>query len=44
VLLIRGGLLSRILRQSFPDMSLLRPEMWLPYVFADIDQALDAIR
>jgi hypothetical protein len=36
-LLIGGGLLSRLLRQPFPDVSSPRPEAWLPYMFTSID-------
>lgn len=42
-LLIRGGLVSRLLRQPFPSVSSPRPNVWLPYIFTDIDQAIEVI-
>ena len=33
-LLIRGGAVSRLLKQPFPDMPSPRPELWLPYIFS----------
>jgi hypothetical protein len=42
-LLIRGGMLSRILGRPFPDVSSPRPEPWLPYVFTSFEQAMEAV-
>lgn len=39
-LLIRGGLVSRLLGQPFPTASSPRPELWLPLVFSSLDQAV----
>ena len=33
-LLIRGGLMSRLLGQPFPDLPSPRPELWLPNIFS----------
>jgi hypothetical protein len=43
-LLFRGGRISRLLRHPCPDLRSPRPDPWLPCVFTDIDQALEAIR
>jgi hypothetical protein len=42
-LLIRGGIMSRILRQPFPAFSSPRPESWFPHVFTSLDDAIDFI-
>jgi hypothetical protein len=38
-LLIRGGLVSRLLGQPFPDVSSPRPELWLPNIFSSPREA-----
>jgi len=41
-LLIRGGMLSRLLRLPFPDVPSPRPEPWFPYVFTSPREAAGA--
>ena len=41
-LLIRGGLVSRLVGQYFPDVSSPRPEPWLPYIFSSPKDAAAA--
>jgi hypothetical protein len=41
-LVIRGGRLSRLIAQPFPDMRSPRPEPWLPLVFSSPADALAA--
>jgi hypothetical protein len=41
-LLMRGGMLSRILGGPISSVSFPRPEPWLPFVFSSLDQALDS--
>jgi len=41
-LVIRGGIMSRILRHSLPNYSPPRPDNWLPYVFTSLDDASEA--
>ena len=42
-LLMRGGMLSRILGRPIRSVSSPRPEPWLPFVFSSLDQALDSL-
>ena len=42
-LVFREGMLSRLFRRPVASVSSPRPEVWLPYVFTDIDQALEAV-
>ena len=39
-LVIRGGLLSRLLGRPLPNVPSARPDLWLPYVFSSLDDAM----
>jgi hypothetical protein len=41
-LLIRGGMLSRLLGRHFPSVSSPRPDPWYPHVFSSLDDAAAA--
>jgi hypothetical protein len=43
-LVMRGGILSRIFRRPIASVSCPRPDVWHPYVFTDLDQAIDALQ
>jgi hypothetical protein len=40
---MRAAILPRLFGKSFGSVSASRPDVWVPYLFTDIDKALESI-